>query len=47
MTIHAEKERSVARKFGVSVVPSVVLVLETQPHHYRDTVISGSKVIGK
>lgn len=45
--VHAERERVVARRMGISAVPAVVLVIDSHPYHYRETVISASKVIGK
>ncbi|CAL8147772.1 unnamed protein product [Orchesella dallaii] len=44
--VHAERERVVARRMGISAVPAVVLVIDSHPYHYRETVISASKVIG-
>lgn len=45
--VHAERERVVARRMGISAVPAVVLIIDSHPYHYRESVISASKVIGK
>ncbi len=45
--VHAERERVVARRMGISAVPAVVLIIDSHPYHYRESVISASKVIGR
>lgn len=45
--VHADRETAVARKIGIKVIPSVVLVLDSHAYHYRDTVVAANKVTGK
>ncbi|XP_021948075.1 dnaJ homolog subfamily C member 16 [Folsomia candida] len=42
--VHADRETAVARKIGIKVIPSVVLVLDSHAYHYRDTVVAANKV---
>jgi thioredoxin-like negative regulator of GroEL len=45
--VHADRETAVARKMGIKVIPSVVLLLDSHPYHYRETTIAANKVICK
>jgi len=43
--VHADRETTVARKMGIKVIPSVVLLLDSHPYHYRESSIAANKVI--
>ncbi|CAG7836807.1 unnamed protein product [Allacma fusca] len=44
-TLHAERERAIARRMGVSGVPAIILLIDGLPHILRESVISASRVV--
>ena len=44
-TLHAERERTIARRMGVSGVPAIILLIDGLPHILRESVISASRVV--
>jgi len=47
LCVHLEREKDIARRMGITSVPAVVLIIDAHPYHYRETVISAAKVVGK
>lgn len=44
-TIHAEKDRSLAKKIGVSSLPYLILVVDGHAYHYKETQLSFVRVV--
>lgn len=46
-TIHSEHESLLARKVGVSSLPLMVLLMDGKAMHYKESLFSVQKVVGK
>lgn len=47
MTVHAEREPSLARRLSIHTLPCLVVLLDGNIFVYKDTITSVQRIIGK
>lgn len=47
MTVHVERESTLARKLNVRTLPTLAVIVNGKPYIYREPLSSASKVVGK